>query len=133
MSNLVVREVMNGTWFILTLCLTLAFVLRIACRMASDANWYGDVGCQAAIALLVHFVGSVMRSGWIWLLLHCQNAARECSAIENNYDVLIVASAFAVIGTLCCIRVFSPVRLRPWTWMLAGAAAIAIPVGVYVG
>lgn len=130
--DFIVRELMNGTWFLLGVFLIVAMAYRLRER-TKKPDWYNDPGVQALIALLVYFVGSITRSAWIWAALTCTNiyGRQSCEWITARYQPLIVASVLAVVGATCCIRIFSPPSWRPWSWIGAGVLAIAVPVFVH--
>lgn len=133
LNDLVVREIMNGMLFLLGACLCVAMGMRLLRRMKED-GWYDDEGTQATIALFVFLVGDGIRSAWIWALLSCQNefGRSGCISITNSYLILISASAFAIVGATCCIRVFTPAGWRPWTWVGAGICSVVIPLTLYL-
>lgn len=155
MNDMVVREVMNGILFVLDVELVLTFVTYLSRRIIADIGsyragqdvptyseespepygvlgWYERPGSKAAIALTIYFAGATMRAGWIWWLLHCENAGGSCFSIRGNSWVMLVATALAMTGGLCCIRVFSPPHWHPWSWLAAGVVAVAIPFLTYL-
>lgn len=134
MNDLIAREIVNGMWFVLSALMAAAFGLYVVRSKIGTAwpDWYNQLGVQAAIALFVFTFGSMMRAGWIWLLLSCQNENRSCAGIENAYAIMFIASAFAVVGGVCCIRIFTPAYWSPWSWLAAGFVAVAIPVIVHL-
>jgi hypothetical protein len=156
MNDVVVRELMNGTLFVLDIEMVLTFGIYLVRRVIEDfcayragtsppmysatspapfgiLGWYKRPGSQAAIALTIHLVGAAVRAGWIWWLLHCQNAGTDCAYIQSSSWILVVATLLAMIGGLCCIRVFSPPNWRPWSWIGAGIIALSIPTAIYLG
>lgn len=134
MNDLIVREIMNGMLFMLGLFLVGAMGFRLLQRVKHDNDWYHDETTQAIIALFFFLIGENIRSGWIWALLICQNeyGRSACLKIASSYELLLVASAFAIVGAVCCIRVFSPPAFNPWTWLAAGALALLVPLGVHI-
>lgn len=132
-ADSIMREIMNGCWFILSLALTVTFAFRVYVRITENpASWRNNEGVGAAIALFVFFLGSSARSLWIWLLLNCQNDEKDCAWIQSSYEFLVVATALAIIGATCCVRVFSPPRWRPWGWISVAVVALVIPMIVYL-
>lgn len=132
MSEVVVREIANGIWFLLGAFLIVAFGIRIWQRFQVP-GWYKDEGTQLLIALFVYFCGSIIRSGWIWGVLVCSNdrGRDDCAVIIQRYDVLLLASVLALVGLVCCIRILTPPHWQPWPWIVSGVLAVAIPVGVH--
>ena len=133
MSDLIVREIMSGTLFLLGMFLVGAMGFRLLQRVR-EPRWYSDETTQAVIALFVFLIGENIRSGWIWALLVCQNeyGRPACLHIASSYELLLVASTFAIVGAVCCIRVFSPPSGCPWTWLGAGALALLVPIGIHL-
>lgn len=131
MNDLVMREIMNGTMFVLASLLAMTMGFRLWQRIGTP-QWHEE-GTQAVIAIFIFMIAEVIRSGWVWIALTCQNAHGRggCSIILSSYEVLAIATAFAVIGKTCCIRVFSPHHWRPWSWVGAGVAAVTIPLVVH--
>lgn len=145
MEDEVVREIMNGMWFILSVEVWLCLIYYISHRIMrarvigqeyiieDSTYWYHDSATQLAIALMVYMTGSGIRAGWVWGLLECQNeiGRKGCEFIATSVWVLFVASAFAIVGGLCTIRVLVPF-LRPWGWLAAGVLAVAVPLIVHM-
>lgn len=132
MNDLIAREIVNGTWFVLSALMVIAFGVYIMKAIKERAGWYDDRGTQAAIALLCFTIGGSLRSGWIWLLLSCENDNGVCSAVRDAYWIMFVASAFAIVGGVCSIRIFTPEHWRPWSWLGAGVLAVAVPIIVHL-
>ena len=104
-------------------------------RMAVAINVAApEAVAKIEIALFVFLIGENIRSGWIWALLVCQNeyGRPACLHIASSYELLLVASTFAIVGAVCCIRVFSPPSGCPWTWLGAGALALLVPIGIHL-
>jgi cellobiose-specific phosphotransferase system component IIC len=130
-NDLVAREIMNGTMFVLAMLLTIAMAYRLAERVGTP-RWHEE-GTQAIIAVFVFMLAEDIRAGFIWVLLACQNdhGRAACTGIISSYEILFVATALAIVGKTCCIRIFSPQGWRPWSWAGAGLCAVAIPIAVH--
>lgn len=132
-----VREVWNGAWFALTLsmivCMSAIAIDRmIKLLQRGERRFYCDPAIQICAALIVFCAGSGMRAGYIWVLLHCQNFdAGSCDEIEHAEWLMSIAGVLAIVGGICTIRVMSPTRWRPWSWMAAGAFAVGVPLVYY--
>ena len=132
LNDVIVREIMNGTWFLLSVMMVVTFAVYLLDRKMRGGDWYQRPGSQAAIALSIFLSGSAIRAGWIWWLLHCHNNRLDCTAYQKSWGILIIGTILVVVGGLCCVRVFSPVSWRPWSWIVAGIISVAAPVFVYV-
>lgn len=129
---LIIREIMNGMWFVLSLALLFAYVTYALTRLrGGDA--YRSAAIQAAVALAVFMLGSSVRSGFIWLLLSAQNAHNQwlVKAISDRYEILFYATLFMTVGALCCFRVFTPARWSPFSWLFVGTLGVTIPLMVH--
>lgn len=148
--NIAMSEISNGSWFIMSLAMWVTLGLMIAGRVrriggvvafARDLWSQQEIGLQMGVAFFVWLTGSTMRAGYIWLLLaseHSHNAAaiRFAHSLDASYQVMITSAVIAVIGGLCCLRVFGQddmsYWLRTWTWVATGAAAVVVPIAVHL-
>lgn len=144
MDDEIVRELMNGIWFVLSIEIWLCLAIYVFHRIMrartvgqkyiiEDSTWwYDDSATQLAIALMVYMTGSGIRAGWVWMLLECQNelGRGKCEFIATSVWLLYGASLFAVVGGLCLIRVLVPYG-QPWGWLVAGVLAAAVPLIVH--
>lgn len=138
------REIMNGTWFILSLEILFALIIYLFVRLRNSkelvvyewtkpASWYQDPATQLAIAWTCYMAGSAVRAGWIWLLLECQNrlGRNGCYHISNSQETLWVATILAVIGGVCTIRCMLRPEWRPWSYLVPGVVAVTVPLVVH--
>lgn len=143
-DNELYREIMNGTWFILSLEILIALIIYLFTRIRSSkqivhyewvqpASWYQDPATQLAIAWTCYMAGSAVRAGWIWLLLECQNrVGREnCHHISNSQEILWIATLLAVAGGVCTIRCMLREEWRPWSYIVPAIIALTIPIIVH--
>lgn len=133
MDQLNARELINNGWFVISLSLVFMFAVFLVKEMKED-GWYSRVRNQAALSLLVYFVGETIARGWASLLLYKLQNGRDLVAtfaVEEQYPVALIGAAIAFIGAICCIRVFSPPR---WgrAWLLVVAVAGAFMIFTYV-
>lgn len=110
------QEVMNGIWFILSLCCAVLFTRFVLC-------WYRqggyDIGTKAAIALSVYFWGSTGSRGWFWFVSWTHRIYPEPPWWTTNNEWLsFLFSIIAVTGALCALRVFSPREWGEWPWVV---------------
>jgi NO-binding membrane sensor protein with MHYT domain len=138
MTDTFVRELSNGQWFVLSMVMTTFCITYATVRPVSighyTPNWFDDAipaDTQFALSLAIYMAGSTLRAGYIWVLLHCQNARGSCDYIQNNAWLMLVASALAVIGGLWFIRTLSPPQWRPWSWVGAGLFSLSLPFFYY--
>lgn len=125
-----VREMVNGTWLILNISLAIVFWRRVWLTKRAG-GWKAlreDPVAQAAIGLAVYFTGSGVMRAWVWMLLVVSNAGDDAAFIGEHYEIALAAAATAIVGALCCIRVFYP---RRWLWIVTGVLAAAAPVTVH--
>lgn len=144
-NDILVRELMNGMWFVLSIEVLIALTFYVVKRAAHEPEpaqniwidpevWYREPGTQMAIAWLTYMAGSAIRAGWIWVLLECQNriGIQNCGYIIQTVWVLMIASVLAIIGGVCIIRLMMPQRWRPWSYLVPAVMAIIIPVTYHV-
>lgn len=144
-DNEVLREIMNGMWFVLSLEIWLSFLFYVYQRATKPPGepqwiwvvpvpWREQVGTQLALAWSIYISGSVLRAGWIWVLLECQNrmGRGKCTYITDTASWLYLASVLAIIGGTWMMA-----RILPESWgkkriLIPPALAVAIPVLVHV-
>lgn len=148
-KNIVTRELVNGSWFVMSsfLWATIGLALWRRIKQAGFLNtmraaWSGkqsirEVGLQMGIAFFIYLTGSALRAGYIWFLLLLDDSAygwAELTAekIKGSYAFMIFVGILAYWGAVCASRVFvqdewSPWRKR-WSWILMGASSVAIPL-----
>lgn len=127
------REMWNGAWFMLTLSMVVA-LLSIAVDRAHKVGLratYGDLGIQICLAFTVFVMASGIRAGYTWMFLHCQNFTHDCRWNEVDDWMMTIAGTLAVCGGLCVIRVMSPARWLPWSWVIAAVFGVMVPLAYY--
>lgn len=125
-----IRETVNGIWLFLNIALSFVFWRHIVLK-ARSRGWYHDAGVQAAVALAVYFTGSTIMRAWVWSLLLLERRGDDHAFLSERVEVPLMAAGFAVVGALCCIRVFSPGPWGNWFWISTGVLAILIPMAVH--
>jgi hypothetical protein len=120
-------EIVNGTWFVLGLCLLFVF-----------GRYLMDIGLdfrrqrvQAAGAIFVYFLGESVVRGWTWWWRHKLNHGAAVDWMGWS-QVLLGASLLAAMGALAMIRVFTPPGCGHRTWIMSGfiAAAMALALAI---
>jgi hypothetical protein len=150
----IAHELVNGTLFVLDVQMVLIFFIYVVRQILRDRqdrryggmtrtydedtdpvpfrrnlSWYDRAGTMAAIALMVHLLGTTIRAGWVWWLLSCQRLHHgDCLHVTETWGVLFFATLLALMGGLCVIRIFSPPSWRPWSWIGAGFLSVVLPV-----
>lgn len=114
------RELINGTWFLLNLYMTGIFALYLLPEMRGEACWYCKSRNQAAIGLMLYFVGGTMYHGLLWFLLLRSRLGTIDGLLAFSYVVEMSSAIFVYVGSALCIRSFSK---RSW-----GNYALAIGV-----
>lgn len=139
-DDLVVRELTNGTWFLLNATIILAVGRHLYCqiiRFGLRHLWNGlrdetSTGVQVAVALFVYFIGASIRAGWVWIVLFRQNLGMISNDTAfDQADWLLLAVGIGGIGALCCARIFSRDQWGHNVWMISGALAMALPAIVH--
>jgi hypothetical protein len=141
----VLREIMNGMWFVLSMEIWLSFVVYIYLRATKPPGepqwiwvvpvpWRQQVGTQLAMAWALYISGSALRAGWIWALLECHNriGRNQCAYITETASLLYLASALAIVGGTWMMA-----RVLPESWgkkriLIPPLVAISVPVLVHV-
>jgi hypothetical protein len=125
LGMLEVRAFISAGLFFLSICLVLVFgrLLVIEVRHFGWKAVRSNPVNQAAIALMVYFLGMIFTRGWSALLYNIMANGGSVIPLENSYPVAIVSAAVAAVGGLCCIRVFTRNR---WTWIVAGIVVAAL-------
>lgn len=142
MNDVLIRELMNGMWFVLSVEIWLALIIYIVRRIIREpapalwikpSSWYADPATQLAVAWTTYMTGSGIRAGWIWMLLECQGrlGIGNCGHITKTVEILFAASLFAIVGGVCTIRIMLPEDWRPWSYVVPAALAIIVPVAVH--
>lgn len=126
------REVLNGTWFILNLTLALVFARFVFKRWWTDPDWYEDWNTKGAVALMLYFGGSTLLRFWVWLYLLRMMQGDESVFSSPFYVVPVAAAVVGIVGALCAVRVFTPARWSNWVWIGAGIIAIGAPIVVHL-
>lgn len=144
MDSVLVRELMNGMWFVLSFQILVALVSYLIRRMISEPAdprqvwvvnqpWYRELGSQLALSWGTYMVGSTIRAGWIWIFLECQGrlGVGNCGHITQTVWVLFIASGFAIVGGVCTIRIMLPDSWRPWSYLVPAIVAVIVPLVVH--
>lgn len=128
-----VRGIANGTWLFLNLGLAFVFWRHFIIRAREDGikQAYREITAKAALSLAVYFTGSAIMRAWVWFLLILQRAGDEIAFLTDRPEIALFAATVAVIGALCCIRVFSPGRYGRYFWIGTGVAAVIVPGAVH--
>lgn len=126
------REIGNGIWTMLGAFLIVALAYTVLQDVRDPRrDWQADRGTALAIGTLVYFLGSIMRSAYIWAGLIVNNRAMDEEILAEWRGLLLLAVGFAVLGGLCIVRICLVDRFGPWAWITAGVVSVAVPVAVY--
>lgn len=66
------------------LALAALAVHRTCVLRKSKRSWYHDQAFQVAVALIAFILGSCLRAGYIWLLLHCDTFTRSTATAAGS-------------------------------------------------
>lgn len=118
-DHLLVREVINGLLFAVSLAMCFEFGRTLIQRIWTDKRrWRQDEGTRVIVALSLYFVGETLVRGWIWLLLAMRNRGYDAAALDLSHDYLVALTAALIStwGAMCCLYVFSK---NHWSWLRA--------------
>lgn len=139
-------DILQGVWFLLSVALVLTFITFLARRMwehvvfrrKHDPLWkslwktipvtYAGIENQAALALMTYFIASSFYRGSTWMTLLESEAHGN---LLSRSHVMTNSTLLALLGALCCVRVFTPIHWNPWLWMAVGASSIGVPIAVH--
>lgn len=134
MSYMLARQIINNGLFVLDIVLMAVIVhhlVREYCALGLRRA-YNRLGNQAAFAVLVLMVGHIVIRGWAAALLWHYDRGVNPLEIEERYPVGLAGAALALVGMVCCVRIFSPYRWRNVIWpgsiLLAAAFIVAMLV-----
>lgn len=134
MDQLTARELINNGWFVISLCLVFVFGGFLLKEMRED-GWYPKLRNQAAISLLIYFIGETLARGWGALLLYKMSTGEDmiaAFAVEQRYPLALAGAAISFVGAVCCVRVFSPASWGHKAWLVVVAIAAAFMTATYV-
>lgn len=134
MDQLTARELINNGWFVISLCLVVVFGSFLIKEMRAD-GWYPKIRNQAAISLLIYFIGETLARGWTVLLLYKMSSGEDmivAYAVEQRYPLALVGAGISFVGAVCCVRVFSPEAWGHKAWLVVVAIAAAFMTTTYV-
>jgi hypothetical protein len=89
------------------------------------------MACQAALALLIYFTGTSIRSGLNWGQYIAANRNIDAPTFEDVYLVVALAVKLSVIGAGFCIYSFALVKHRAAATLTAVVVALLVPACVY--
>jgi hypothetical protein len=130
LSLLDLRQGVSLALFFLSVALVIVF-FRYLLAEAKTFGWNKirtNPVNQAAIALIVYF--SAMSVTRLWSVVFYASVERgtEFVELENTYYIALLSTAFAVVGGLCMVRVFTESHLT-WVSVLGVISALTV-IGV---
>jgi hypothetical protein len=134
-DDLFVREITNGIWFLMNVSILIAIGCFLFCQFGKfglGSLWARlrdetSTGDQVAVALFVYFIGSSIRAGWVWTVLLLQSLGRDTDGFDQASDWLLTAVAIGIVGTFCCMRIFSRDQWGHKIWVGFATFAILTP------
>lgn len=130
MTNLIIREWLNGGLIPLNVCITFVFThsLYVSWRKYGR-GWTKAPGVQSACALWWIFLADLIRSCMAWSLLHAQSSGRPIQYLGYTPTLLYIAAAAIAMGaTFRLIYTLGPSEWGHKGW-LAALALTAIFMG----
>ena len=122
-----VRELANGTWFVLNVALAGLFIRYVAKRWR-EPYWYTIQEVAGAIGLSLYFIGSAIMRAWVWGDLLYGGQGDRMAWWSERIEVPLTAAAMAITGAVCCIRIFSDRRWGRFFWIGTACIAVLVPV-----
>jgi hypothetical protein len=141
-ADLAAREITNGVWLFINLSCLIVFLMYSWKRSMKKRAW-SDVArmirerdfepdTQASIAMTMYFIGATIRAGYVWWLLKAQSKGWvHAQYVEEMYWVMHLAAAFAIIGGLCVLRVFTRLEWGHRAWIAAAIISLLVPFVIH--
>lgn len=152
------RETGNGSWFHVNYFLVLVFgrylyvqwceyvnaqstlgpssvqpTIWKRARYAFSRGWLSDPLTQATAGLFVYMSGSMVIRFATWLVLLYGGWKIDASFANHYLAWLSLESQLAaVLGGMCCLRVFLPRYWSKGWWIIGGALCLLTPVIVHI-
>lgn len=124
MTQMMARSMINDGWLIMSLTLTFIFGHYLSKKMRHD-GWYASLDNQAAVSLFVYFAGESIARGWSVMLLWTYAHGGDAAAVESKYLVGLVGASVALVGAVCCVRIFAPDKWGFVGWITGPILAVA--------
>lgn len=121
MSQSIAFQIINGYLAVIGLCCFVIFL-----RYLYENCHLGYRELRPAIAFLVVWAGNAILRGPIFYQRTRANMGLE--SVEPTY-ALFIGGSLLIMGFLCCIRVFSPVKWGHWSWILSLLLSTIIVIG----
>ena len=133
-SNLIIREILNGSLF--PLCINLSLVIGIFLvttyleAKESSESWWTMPGVPTGCALFWVFLLESVRAFSVWIILRTTNDGRLVPEWVRDWTnvSLIAAAAFLVVTMLRCTYLFTPPRWGNSFWIYSIMTTIAFLV-----
>lgn len=120
MSNLLIREWLNGGLIPLNLCIMFMLGYQIYRASKVGRGWMRRDGVKSAIALWWIFLADLIRASLAWYMLHMQSMYGRFPYLGPVPTFLYsVAAAILMIATLRLIHVLSPASWKHRGWLVA--------------
>lgn len=125
-------EAVNGVLLVIYLSILFFFGKYIYGGIREMGWKVGRRQRRGAISVSVLLIGDFLILLSIWVVRHMQNSHGWSS--QNSETVATVGTTvgvvFAIVGGVCILRSFAPVRLGEWPSVLTVLIAIAFGVGM---
>lgn len=130
MTNLIIREWLNGGLIPLNVCVI--FIISHSLWQSWRAlgpGWTRSPGVASACAFWWLFVADLIRSIMAWSLLHAQNAGRPLQYLGFTTTMAYIAAAsIATLATFRLIYTLSPDSWGHRGWISAAALVAAFMI-----
>lgn len=136
-AHIVVREHINGIWFIMSLsatCVIMWLLIKESYRLRF--NWWlmrNSLYFKLAVGMSVYFLGETIMRFWIWLILASNGGTAAWvpgKEIQTDYGIAIFAASLSVLGAICLIRVLTGGN---FTWVVCLALWVLFAIAdIYI-
>jgi hypothetical protein len=127
--DIFVRELGGGIWFFTSFWLVIAFSAYIVRETARDNRRDGAL-IAAATALVVYFIGSMIRGLLTWMQFFFAGNGWDPKDWIATWPWFGLSVLFNIVGAEACIYLLSSWRWRLCLSILAGITSILVPVVV---
>jgi hypothetical protein len=129
--DIMVRELGGGVWFFTSFWLVIAFSAYIIRETARDNRRDGTL-VMAATALIVYFIGSMIRGLLTWMQFFFAGNGWDPSHWIATWPWFGLSVLFNIVGAEACIYLLSSWKWRACLSVLACVTSILIPTIVRI-
>jgi hypothetical protein len=133
LTNLLIREWLNGGLIPLNVCIILIITHSLWASRRFGPGWTKQSGVASACALWWIFAADFIRASMAWSLLHSQNQGRPIPYLGYTTTALYITAAFiAVLATFRLIYTLSPAAWGHKAWLASAGLMVAFMAAIYL-